>query len=211
MATRVIFTVPATCTYYSGMRRTVVDALIVEKIICRHVNSERRRCGHDHLRLSQACASKARAHAEEMRRRNYFAHISPGGKDWNAGGRTPECIAMLQGMGGRSDAAIALAVVRTWKGSAPHYAAILNASGFLGAGVAMGVSGRIYAVLQMTWNPEDIKYRKRPVSGTDRGRHGGGSGRPKAGRAVSASGRPSRRRGKGPLLRRIVGALFRRV
>lgn len=189
----------------------MVDALTVEKIICRHVNSERRRCDHDHLKFSQTCASKARAHAEEMRRRNYFAHISPSGKDWNAGGWTPECIAMLQGMGGRSDAAIALAVVRTWKGSAPHYAAILKASGFFGAGVAMGVSGRIYAVLQMTWNPEDIKYRKRPMSGTGRGRHGKSSKHSKAGLAWSASGWPSRRRGKGPLLRRIVDALFRRV
>ena len=165
------------------MQRTVVDALTVEKIICRHVNSERRRYGHDHLRFSQACASKARAHAEEMRRRNYFAHISPSDKDWNAGRRTPECIAMLQGMGGRSDAVIALAAVRTWKGSTPHYTAILKASGFLGAGVAMGASGRIYAVLQITWKPEDIKYRKRPMSGTGSDRHGVSSRHAKVGRA----------------------------
>ena len=135
------------CPYYSGLRRTVVDARTVEKIICQHVNSERSRCGHDRPRFSRACAGKVRAHAGEMRRRNYFAHVSPSGKDWNAGGRTPECIVMLQGMGGRSDAAVALEVVRTWKGSTPHYDAILKASGFLGAGVAMGMSGRIYAVL----------------------------------------------------------------
>ena len=189
----------------------MVDARTVEKIICQHVNSERSRCGHDRLRFSRACAGKARAHAEEMRRRNYFAHISPSGKDWNAGGRTPECIAMLQGMGGRSDATIALEVVRTWKGSAPHYDAILKASGFLGAGVAMCMSGRIYAVLQMTWQPEDIKYRRRPVAGTGRGRHGGSSGHSKAGRARSASARPGRRRGKRPLLHRIIDTLFRRI
>ena len=189
----------------------MVDALTVEKIICRHVNSERRRCGHDHLRFSQACAGKARAHAEEMRRRNYFGHISPSGKDWNGGGWTPECAAMLHGMGDRRDAAIALAVVRTWKGSAPHYDAILRANGFFGAGVAMNASGSIYAVLQMTWNPEDIKHWKRPMSGTGRGRHGRSSRHSKAGRDGSTPRWSSRRRGKRPLLSRIVDALFRRV
>lgn len=177
-----------------------MDARAVERLIYRHVNSERRRRGRDSLRFSRLCANKARAHAREMRRLNYFGHVSPSGQDWNGGGWTSECCAPLPEMGSESDASIAPAAVRAWRGSAPHHHAMLTASGFIGAGVSVNASGQVYAVIQMTWKPEHIERRTR-------------SG--KAAKGAAAAGvrhvvQPGRKR-KRHLLRRLADAMFHRT
>ena len=149
---------------------TVMNIQNIKKMTLRFVNAERNRNHTDRLIFHFACARKAQDHAYEMRRLRYFGHVSPAGRDWNYGGLTPECCAMLYDVHitQKSDFAIASKIVHIWKNSPPHHHAILTASGYGGMGIAYG-SGRLYAVIQMTWKPEHIAYHKQWVAGGQKG------------------------------------------
>lgn len=134
----------------------------VEKLTLRLVNAWIR-LGSG-LAFHPACARYAKNHALEMRRLQYFAHISPSGKDWCRDGGMAECCALLCNIDvkQKSDFNIASQLVRCWKGSVPHRYALKAARGYAGVGVAYG-GGKLYAVIHMTLEPKDIDHYLRVV------------------------------------------------
>jgi uncharacterized protein YkwD len=113
------------------------------------VNEERRSRGQEPLRWDAEVARVARAHSENMARRNFFSHTSPDGANYvsraAAAGVTgwralAENIAYNQGF--QDPAAFA---VERWMQSAKHRENILrNAFTHAGIGVARASDGRVY-------------------------------------------------------------------
>lgn len=104
------------------------------------INQERTKFGLPPLAPHVDCTRAAKAHVEDMKGRNYFAHVSPDGL-------TPEDRLRLTGAGptraGAENIAagqsLARAIVDTWLASPPHRANMLSTMfTHIGVGIASG-------------------------------------------------------------------------
>ncbi|MCO5165600.1 MAG: CAP domain-containing protein [Planctomycetes bacterium] len=109
------------------------------------INQERTKVGAAPLAPLADCVRAAKAHVEDMKGRNYFAHVSPDGL-------TPEDRLRLTGAGptravGENIAAgqaLARAIVDTWLASPPHRANMLSPM-FTHVGVGVASGGTTFA------------------------------------------------------------------
>ena len=114
------------------------------------INAQRHRHGLGSLRSHRSLRRAAAHHSDDMVRRDYFSHYSPGGSSIQTriggSGYLRGARSFVFGEvigGGTSRGASPKSIVRAWMHSGPHRAAILNGSfKDLGIGVARGYPGR---------------------------------------------------------------------
>ena len=131
----------------AGARPTAANRAKVRSAVVCLVNAERRKRGLPALHSNRRLQSAARKHSQDMRKRHYFAHVTPAGK-------TDVQRARQAGYGrfrtlgenlawGSGSLATPRAIVRSWMQSPGHRANILNRRfRDVGLGIALGAPVR---------------------------------------------------------------------
>jgi uncharacterized protein YkwD len=136
---------------HAGARRA--SAAVLRRTMLCLVNRTRIAAGLSPFRAERHLARAAARHAADMGRRNYFAHVSPGGQSplararaagWHGG--VGEVIAW-----GCSSLSSPRATLRAWLNSPPHRAILLGKARRAGVGVKRvgGCGGRAFWVIDV--------------------------------------------------------------
>ena len=126
---------------------SATSRLVGQSVLCL-VNAERRKFGRKPLRSSARLTTAAAAHSNDMVRRAFFAHDSPGGPSLGARIKRVKYRGRLKGenigFGFRFNAAL---IVQGWMNSPPHRANILDPKfRFGGTGIVAAIPLRPAAV-----------------------------------------------------------------
>ena len=135
----------------AGARRA--SAAVMRRAMLCLVNRARAGAGRSPFRAERHLARAAARHAADMARRNYFAHVSPGG-------RSPRSRARAAGWRGGVGEVIAWgcgsfasprSTLRMWLNSPPHRAIVLGGGRAAGVGVkkSRGCGGRAHWVMDV--------------------------------------------------------------